>query len=114
MLGKNRVFETTNSIMNWAFSFLAAFTLMYLSTVLIIMRYDLYGFFLRVVNVLAWIEICVFAVLTVLAFSIWITDYRFPVGIYIWAVIRTVLSLVLMILSNIVDVISESGTVISI
>ncbi len=114
MLGKNRVFETTDSIMNWAFAFLVAFTLMYLSTVLIIMRYDMYSFFLRVVNVLAWIEICIFAVLTVLAFSIWITDYQFPAGRYIWAVVRTVISLALMILSNIVDAISESGTVISI
>lgn len=114
MLGKNRVFETTDSIMNWAFTFLAAFTLMYLSTVLIIMRYDLYGFFLRVVNVLAWIEICIFAVLTALTFSIWITDYQFPAARYIWALIRTVLSVVLMVLSNIVDAILESGTVISI
>ena len=114
MLGKNRVFETTHSLMNWAFAFLVAFTLMYLSTVLVILRYNLYGFFLRAINILAWVEICTSAILSILAFSIWITDYQFPIGRFLWTVIRALLSLVLMVLCNTVNVISESGTVISI
>lgn len=114
MLGKNRVFETTDSIMNWFFAFLVAFTLLYLSTVLVILRYNLYGFFLKAINILAWVQICTSVILVLLAFSIWITDYQFPIGRFLWAVIRSLLSLALMILCNTVNVISESGTVISI
>jgi len=113
MLGKRRLLDTVDSLMNWLFGLLVLFVVLGYLTFVFETDISLFKLLQIIVNLFAGIEILIFIIEFVLSLTVWATDYNFDTKTMLWAFCRTVLSTVLVLSLNLLNKMFESGLNIS-
>ena len=109
MPGKRRLLDTLDSLTNWLFGLLVLFVILCCLTFVLDTEISLFKFTQIIINLLAGIEIIVFILEIVLSLSAWATDYSFSARTMIWALVRTILSVAMVLFFNLLNRILVSG-----
>lgn len=104
MLQTRRVFDLTNTIVNYLFMIFILLCCVYFISFWLELKSAFLQTMVNVVNVLAWCVTVLSVIMAVLALWISVSDKRFQVGKLIWCVCRMAICIILVIFIDVCSI----------
>ena len=113
MLQKRRVFDLTNTIMNYVFMVFLLFAGIYLASFWFELKSDFISSIVVCANVVAWTVTALSVMLVLIALFIAVADYEFKWGTIIWSICRMVVCIIVSIIIDVSSILVSEGVTVS-
>ena len=113
MLQRRRVFDLTNTIMNYVFMVFLLFAGIYLLSFWFELKSEFISGIVVCVNVVAWTVTALSVMLVLIALFIAIEDHELKMGTIIWCIVRMLICIALSIVIDVSSILVSEGVSVS-